>query len=280
MNPAMHLKQLRLKANAVRQDLIIALAHAGSGHSAGSLGMADVVTAIYFDFARVYPKNPKSQNRDYVVLSNGHICPLLYTVLAHKGFFSKEKLVTLRRLGSPLQGHPHRGALPGIETTSGPLGSGLSQAAGMALALKMDRKKNRVICLTSDGEQEEGNTWEAALFAAKYNLDNLIQVMDRNRIQIDGETEHVMPLTSLRKKYEAFNWHVIEVDGHDLQQVINALHAAGKTKGRPVLIIARTVPGKGVGFMENDYHWHGKPPSKEDAKKALDELKHARRLIR
>jgi len=265
-------KQLRQKANAIRQNIIKMLVKAGSGHSAGSLGMADVFTALYFNILKHDPKKPNWKDRDFLILSNGHICPALYAALAEAGYFKKEELATLRKLGSRLQGHPHRG-LPGVENTSGPLGQGLSQAAGLAYALKMDGKKNTVYCLMSDGEHDEGQTWEAVMFAGKNKLPNLTAIMDRNNIQIDGNTEDVMPLEPLRAKYEAFNWHVLEIDGHNLEQIIDAAGEAKAIWNKPVMIIANTIPGKGVDFMEYDYTWHGKPPTPEEAERALRELR-------
>ena len=276
---ALDIKQLKLQANAIRHDIIRMLVAANSGHSAGPLGMADVCTALYFKILHHNPKNLSWSGRDYLVLSNGHICPVLYATMAHAGYFSRKELLTLRKLGTRLQGHPHRRALPGLETTSGPLGSGLSQAAGMAYALRMDKKPNRVYCLTSDGEHDEGNTWEAVMFCGKYKLSNLTQIMDRNNIQIDGNTEDVMPLESLRAKYEAFNWHVLEIDGHNFEEIIASCNHAHSIHTQPVLIIANTIPGKDVSFMENDYTWHGKPPTEEQAKVALKELEHVRHLI-
>ena len=266
-------KKLELKAAEIRIDIIKMLVQAGSGHSAGPLGMADIFTALYFHILKHDPKKPDSEERDRLVLSNGHICPVLYTTLAHAGYFSISELKTLRKLGSRLQGHPHRGSLPGIETTSGPLGSGLSQAAGMALAFQMDGKKNWVYCLTSDGEHDAGNTWEAILFAGKNKLANLTVIIDRNNIQIDGFTENIMPLEPLKDKYEAFNWHVIEINGHNFLEIINACEEAKVIENKPVLILAHTIPGKGVDFMENKFEWHGKPPNEEEAKKALHELR-------
>ena len=265
-------RKLQLLANQIRQDIIISLVAAGSGHSAGPLGMADIFTALYFNVLHHDPKHPYWEGRDRLVLSNGHICPVLYAAMANAGYFPRKELKTLRKLGTRLQGHPHRQALPGLETTSGPLGSGLSQAAGMAYALKLDKKPNMVFCLMSDGEHEEGNTWEAVLFAAKNKLDNLIAVLDRNYIQIDGNTEDVMPLDPLDAKYKAFNWNVVTIDGHNMKQIITTLNKARKNKKKPLIIIARTIPGKGVSFMENDYQWHGKPPTKEQGEIALAEL--------
>lgn len=267
------LKFLEEKANQIREDLIETLLEAGSGHSAGPLGMADIFTALYFHVMNYDPKKPDWPDRDRLVLSNGHICPIRYVTMAHAGFFPLEELKTLRKINSRLQGHPHRSALPGIETTSGPLGSGLSQAVGIALAARMDKKRYRVYCATSDGEHDAGNTWEAILFAGKNRLSNLTMIVDRNNIQIDGTTENIMPLEPLRDKYEAFNWHVIEVDGHNIEQFVDAVSEAKAIYEKPTVIIAHTIPGKGVSFMENDYLWHGKPPNKEEAKRALAELR-------
>ena len=266
-------KFLEEKANEIREDLIATLLEAGSGHSAGPLGMADVFTAFYFHILRHDPKRPDSPDRDRLVLSNGHICPIQYVTMAHAGYFPMEELKTLRKLGSRLQGHPHRGSLPGIESTSGPLGSGISQAIGMALAARMDKKRHRIYCLTSDGEHDCGNTWEAVMLAGKLRLSNLTVVIDRNNIQIDGVTEDIMPLEPLREKYEAFNWQVIDVDGHDFRQIISAVSEAQAIHEKPTCIIAHTIPGKGVSFMENDYTWHGKPPNREEAGRALAELR-------
>lgn len=267
------IQELELKANQIRQDIIKMLLEAGSGHSAGPLGMADIFTAFYFHILRHDPKNPDWSERDRLILSNGHICPVRYTTMAHAGYFPISELKTLRKLGTRLQGHPHRTSLPGVETTSGPVGSGLSQSCGLALAGKMDQALWRVYCLMSDGEQDAGNTWEAVLLAGKYKLDNLTAVMDRNNIQIDGFTEDVMPLEDLKAKYEAFKWHVLEVDGHNIQMFVDAVEEAKSIHDLPTLIIAHTTPGKGVDFMENKFQWHGKPPNKEEAKKALQELR-------
>ncbi|MBI3290493.1 transketolase [Candidatus Microgenomates bacterium] len=273
-------KQLELKANEIRQDIIRMLVEAGSGHSAGPLGMADIFTAFYFEILNHKPKDPDWSERDRLFLSNGHICPVRYTAMAHAGYFPKSELATLRKLGSRLQGHPERKKLPGVETTSGPLGSGLAQAAGYAYAARMDRKKFWVYCVTSDGEHDAGNHWEAVLFAAKNGLSNLIAVVDRNNIQIDGHTEEVMPLEPLVEKYEAFGWHVQHVDGHNIGQFVDAVSHAKSEYGKPSVIIAHTIPGKGVDFMENDFKWHGKPPKADEAKKALHELRTLRGKIR
>ena len=267
-------KELKKIANIIREDIIEMLVEAGSGHSAGPLGMADVFTALFFgDVLNYNSKNPEWPERDRVVLSNGHICPVFYATLALAGYFPKEELKTLRKIGTRLQGHPHRGSLPGIENASGPLGQGLSQAIGMALAAKMDKKKSQIYCLTSDGEHDEGQTWEAIMFAGKNKLDNLTEIMDRNNIQIDGFTEDVMPLEPLREKYEAFNWHVLEIDGNNIDAVIAGVNEAKAIFEKPVLIIAHTIPGKGVDFMEFDPAWHGVPPNKEQAKEALHQLR-------
>lgn len=267
--------QLEAKAVEIRIDIIKSLMAAGSGHSAGSLGMADVFTALYFGGIISYdPKNPEWEDRDRFVLSNGHICPVLYATLAHAGFFPIEELSTLRQFGTRLQGHPHREALPGIETTSGPLGMGIAQAAGMAYSFAMDGKKNQVYVVASDGEHQEGNTWEALMFAAKYKLDNLTVFLDRNNIQIDGNTEDVMPLDSLKERYEAFNWYVIEIDAHNMQEILDAAGKADAIHDKPVVVICHNIPGKGVEYMEGDYTWHGTPPKTiGQAQEALYDLR-------
>jgi len=267
------IEELGKKANEIRKDIIKMLLEAGSGHSAGSLGMADVFTALYFAILNHDPKRPDWPERDRVILSNGHIAPVLYATLAHAGYFPLSKLKTLRKLGSGLQGHPERTKLPGIETTSGPLGSGLAQAAGYAYAARMDGARFRVFCLTSDAEHQEGNHWEAVAFAGKYNLSNLTAIVDRNNIQISGYTEEIMPLEPLEDKYKAFNWHVIGIDGHNIQEIMDAVNQARAVYENPTVIIARTIAGKGVSFMENLPEWHGKPPDKDQAKQALHELR-------
>ena len=260
-------------ANTIRQDIIKMLLKAGSGHSAGPLGMADVFTALYFSGAVKHnPKKPNWELRDRIVLSNAHICPVHYAVLARAGYFSVKKLDTLRKLGSSLQGHPHIG-LAGIESSGGPIAHNTSVAVGMAYAGRMDNKKYQVYCLVGDGGQDEGQMWESVMFAAKHRLDNLTFIMDRNNIQIDGYTEDVMPLEPLRKKYEAFNWHVIDVNGHNIQEITNAIEEAKAIYEKPVMIIAHTIPGKGVDFMEYQYSWHGRPPKLKEAKKALHQLR-------
>ena len=276
-------KLLTHQANEVRQSIIEMLVEAKSGHSAGPLGMADVFTAFYFHILKHDPHNPEWEERDRLILSNGHICPVQYAAMGHAGYFPLEELKTLRKLGTRLQGHPHRGALPGIETTSGPLGSGLSQAAGMAYGLRMDEKKNWVYCLMSDAEQQIGQIWEAAMWAGNNKLGRLIALIDRNNFQINGFTENVMPVEPLKAKWEAFNWHVQEIDGHNFEEIVNAVEEAKAIFNRPSIIIAHTIPGKGVDFMEYRYEWHGNPPGSiepkgappkaEQAKKALEQLR-------
>ncbi len=265
--------ELEEKANKIRELIISSLLEAGSGHSAGPLGMADIFAAFYFNILSHDPKNPEWEDRDRLILSNGHICPVRYAAMALAGYFPVEELKTLRKLNSRLQGHPHRTSLPGVETTSGPLGEGVSQSIGIALAARLDKKKYHVYCVSSDGEHQEGNTWEAAMFAGKQKLDNLTLIIDRNNIQIDGFTENVMPLEPLKEKYEAFNWHVLEVDGNNIRAFIDAVNQAKSIHEKPTVIIALTVPGKGVDFMENDFTWHGKTPNKDEAAKALSELR-------
>lgn len=267
------IKNLELKANDIRISIIEMLVAAGSGHTAGPLGMTDVFTALYFNSANHDPKNPDWANRDRIILSNGHIAPVRYATMAHAGYFPVEELLTLRKFGSRLQGHPERHALPGLENTSGPLGSGLSQACGVALGLRMDGLRNRVFCCMSDGELNEGNSWEAIMFAGKEKLGNLTAIIDRNNIQIDGMTEDIMPLEPLTDKWRAFNWHVIEIDGHNFQEIIDAINLAKAIVEKPTVIIARTIPGKGITEIEFDYKWHGMPPNKDQASVWLKELR-------
>lgn len=273
--------ELELIANDIRQDIIKMLLEAKSGHSAGPLGLADIFTALYFNILKHDPANPDWNERDILILSNGHCTPVRYAAMARAGYFDRVELMTLRKLGSRLQGHPERTKLPGVETTSGPLGSGLSQAAGMAMALRMDKQHHRwVYVITGDGELNEGNIWEAAMFVGKNKLNNLIAIVDRNNIQIDGPTETVMPLEDLRGKWESFGWHVLEIDGNDVEAVIDACSMARAIVEKPVVIIAHTIPGKGVDFMEYDFHWHGSPPNAEQAKTALKELRTLRGKIK
>lgn len=269
-----NLKELEKLADTLRQEIIKMLLQTKSGHCAGPLGAVEEYVALYFGGILKYnSQNPDWLERDRVIVSNGHYAPLLYAVLAHAGYFSQEELKTLRKLGSRLQGHPYRLSLPGIETSSGPVGEGLSQAVGMAIGLKMDDLKSQVYCLMGDGEHDCGNTWEAAMLAGKLQLDNLTVIIDRNNIQIDGFTEKVMPLEPLKEKYEAFNWKVLEVDGHNIEELIRSLNKTKSIFVKPVVIIAHTIPGKGVNFMEWEYQWHGKTPNSQEAEEALRQLR-------
>ena len=286
------IKELELKANDIRETIIRMLVAAGSGHTAGPLGMADIFTLLYFHALRHDPKNPEWEDRDRLILSNGHICPVLYATMAHAGYLSvNEAETTLRKFGSRLQGHPHREWLPALETSSGPLGSGLSQAVGMALADRIDRgtSSNRFYyCLVGDGELDEGQNWEAIMLGAKERLHNLIVIVDRNNIQIDGFTEDVMPLEPLPEKWSAFGWHVQEIDGHDMSAINNAIGEAKAMFAKPSVIIAHTIPGKGVHFAERRFEWHGNPPGKgptdvvpkeEQGNQALADLRTLRGII-
>ena len=265
--------QLEKKAQELRQLIIRQVTAAGSGHVAGPLGFADVMAVLYFRILRLRPKEPDWPDRDLFVMSNGHYAPLLYAAMAMRGFLSESELMSLRQFGSRLQGHPERVKLPGLETTSGPLGCGLSQAAGMAYHLQYLQNSERfVYCSLGDGELDEGNIWEAAMFAAKYKLGRLVAIVDRNNIQIGGDTEQVMPLNDLAEKWRSFGWQVQEIDGHDMVQIIAAIESAQAVRERPSLIIAHTVPGRGVDFMEGDYRWHGKAPNAEQAAAALAKL--------
>lgn len=271
----MTLTQLEQKANEIRKSIVTMLEHAGSGHSAGPLGTADIFTALYFDIMNYRADDPEWTDRDLFFLSNGHIAPVLYATMAHAGYFPVEELNTLRQFGSRLQGHPERTRLPGIEQTSGPLGEGLGQAAGYAYSLQyLDYQPHRfVYTMMGDGELDEGNIWESAMFAGKYKLSQLIAFVDRNNIQIDGSTDEVMPLEDLRGKWESFGWHVQEIDGHNIESIIDAASMARAITTKPSVILAHTIPGKGVDFMEYDYKWHGMPPNHEQAKVALEKLR-------
>jgi transketolase len=264
------IEELQEKANRIRQDIIEMLEEAGSGHTAGALGMADIFALFYFHILRYDPKNPLWPERDCLVLSNGHICPVLYATMAEAGYFPLEELKTLRKFGAHLQGHPHREYLPYVETSSGPLGEGLSQSVGMALADRIDKKDTErfIYCFMSDGELDEGNTWEGVMLAGKNKLHNLIAIIDRNNIQIDGKTDDIMPLNPLADKWKAFGWNVLETDGHDFKKV-----KAQREEIKPTVIIAHTIPAKGVKEWEGDYHWHGKAPDQEESEMALKELK-------
>lgn len=269
------IEMLTKKANDIRQSIINMLVEAGSGHTAGPLGMADIFTALYFHVMHHDPQNLDWKNRDRIILSNGHICPVLYATMAHAGYLPAEELQTLRKFGSKLQGHPHREYFPALETSSGPLGSGLSQAVGMALADRLDNGVKSPIffyTMLGDGELNEGQVWEAVLHAGKEKLRNIIAIIDRNNIQIDGYTEDIMPLEPLADKWHAFNWHVQEIDGHNFQDIISAIGQAQAVFDRPSVIIAHTIPGKGVKLFENDYKWHGMPPNKEQGEMAIKEL--------
>jgi transketolase len=270
-SPSLDEEALKRMAATIRRDIITMLATAGSGHSAGPLGMAELLTVLYFHSMRHDPQNPEWTERDVFFLSNGHTAPVLYAALARSGYLPVEELSTLRQYGSRLQGHPERVALPGLENTSGPLGSGLSQAAGYAYVLQeIDQVKRRwVYTIMGDGEINEGNVWEAAMFAGKYALGNLVAFIDRNNIQIDGATEDVMPLGDLRAKWEAFDWHVLEIDGNNVRNIIDAIDHAKAVTAKPTMVIANTVPGKGVPFMEFDHRWHGMSPTSEQAEDAL-----------
>ena len=268
----MLVQEISKHAITIRENLIKMLFEAGSGHPAGALGMADVLAVLYFEILKHDPSNPTWDERDRVVLSNGHICPGFYAALAEAGYFPKSELPTLRKINSQLQGHPHYDLKIGIENTSGPLGQGLSQAIGMAIAFKLDQKPNRVYCLMSDGEQQEGQNWEAFMYAGDRRLNNLTVLIDRNNIQISGFTEDIMPLQPFKHKLEAFRWNVLDIDGHNIDSIIDACHQAQSTQEQPTVIICNTIPGKDVDFMENLPEWHGKPPNKKQAAEAIDEL--------
>lgn len=269
-------KELQLKANDIRQSIIEMLTEAGSGHTAGPLGMADIFTYLFFYGLKHDPHKPDWNERDRFVLSNGHICPVLYATMAHAGYFDVKELLTLRKLGSRLQGHPHREFLSYVETSSGPLGSGLSQTVGMALANRIGEGQTTTkyfYCSLGDGELDEGQNWEAIMLAGKEKLHNIIAIVDRNNIQIDGYTEDVMPLNPLTDKWEAFNWHVQEIDGHNFEAIDTAIAQAKSTFGKPSVIIAHTIPGKGVPEFERLPVWHGKAPNKEESARALQVLR-------
>jgi len=270
--PHPDIAELADRCRRLRKDLLVSLHAAGSGHSGGSLSSVEILAAFYFYKLRHDPNDPQWEERDRFLLSKGHVCPALYTVMAHAGYLPVEELTTLRKLGSRLQGHPHMLKLPGLETSSGSLGQGLSIGIGMALAAKLDNKGFRVYCLMGDGETDEGQVWEAAMSAAHYNLDNLCGIVDRNRLQIDGDTEKVMRLEPYGEKWAAFGWNVIECDGHNLEQLMEALDQAECNCGAPTVIIAHTVKGKGISFMENKAEWHGIPPNDEQLALALREL--------
>lgn len=263
--------ELTQLAKTVRRSILTMLAHAGSGHSAGALGMVEVFVSLYFGLAKIRPEEPTWPERDYVLLSAGHICPVLYATLAHRGYFPQSELSTLRAINSRLQGHPHLNSLPGVEITSGPLGQGLSQAIGLALASKLDKKNNHIFCILSDGEQQEGQTWEAYMYAGNRSLSNITVFIDNNDIQIGGNVHQIQPLDILEEKIRSFGWDVVTIDGHSFTAIDGAVRDAQNTS-QPTAIICNTTPGKGVSFIENDYTWHGKPPTQEELKIALQEL--------
>jgi len=263
---------LKKQATILRRHVLRMTHNVQSGHPGGSLSCADIVTALYFHILRVDPQHPRSPDRDRFVMSKGHACPVWYAALAERGFFPVDELLTFRKIDSRLQGHPELGTTPGIENAAGAEGQGLSFSVGLALAARLDHAPWRVYCLMGDGEQDVGQTWEAAMAAAKYGLDNLTAIIDRNGIQQEGRTEDVMPLEPLAEKWEAFNWHVLNIDGHDFRQILSAIEEAQRTKGRPTVIIARTVKGKGVSFMENKIKYHGAATSDEELRQALAEL--------
>ncbi|HOS88496.1 MAG TPA: transketolase [bacterium] len=267
------IEELYKTSNKLKQTVIDMLTEAGSGHTAGSLGTAEIFTALYFQILNINPKKPYKKDRDRFLLSNGHICPIWYATLSERGFFPKSELWKLRKINSKLQGHPKKNSLPGIENTSGSLGQGLSQAIGIAIAAKMDDLDYRIYCMTGDGELNEGQIWESAMFAPNKKLNNITWIIDRNNIQSDGKTEDVMPLENLKDKLESFNWFVIEINGHSIEEIISACKMAKSITQRPTAIIAHTIPGEGIEFMENNYQWHGKVPSKKEAIAAKEELR-------
>jgi transketolase len=266
-----NIQKLEEISRKIRIEIIKMLSKAGSGHPAGSLGITDIMTALYFNIMKHDPKKPEMKNRDRLILSNGHICPARYATMAYARYFPKKELMNLRKLGSKLQGHPSYTYMKSLESSSGPLGLNLSLAAGQAVSLRADKINSTVFCITSDGEHDEGNTWEAIMFAGKYKLNNLINIIDRNNIQLSGKTEDIMPLESLKEKYLTFNWNAIEINGNNIKKIITAITEAKKSS-KPTAIIAKIIPGKGVSFMENKSEWHGKAPNKEETKKALKEL--------
>ncbi len=266
------IEEMKKIAKEVRKDIIRMTAEAGSGHPGGSLSSVEIMVSLYFHVMEHNPENHKWEGRDRFILSKGHVCPALYATLARRGYFDPEELLTLRKLGSRLQGHPDRNKLPYLEISSGSLGQGLSVAVGMAIGFKMDNRNQRVYCLMGDGELQEGQIWEAAMTGAHYKLDNLCGIVDVNGLQIDGWTKDVMNLEPLANKWKAFGWHVIEVDGHDIGELLKAFEEAKNVGGKPTVILARTVKGKGISFMENRAEWHGKAPTREEAEIALKEL--------
>ncbi|MBI5227401.1 transketolase [Candidatus Micrarchaeota archaeon] len=277
--PKLSEKDLLLMANTIRQDIVKMLVEAKSGHPGGSLGLTDIFTILYFKVMNHNPKKPDWADRDRFVLSNGHVCPVLYAALANSGYFPKSELSTFRKVNSKLQGHPHRGTVPGIENSSGPLGQGISQAVGMAIVSKREKQSWKVYSMIGDGEMNEGMVWEALMLASKYSLDNLVMFIDRNNIQIDGNSDDVLPLEPLGEKLRAFGFDTVEIDGHDMKAIYDAVIACESKPGKPHAIIAKTIPGKGISLMENKFEWHGKAPNKEQGDQALKELNIERETI-
>lgn len=269
---AKDIHELQKIAKEVRKDIITMLTESGSGHPGGSLSAVEILTTLYFKEMNVNVEDPDNINRDRFVLSKGHAAPVLYSVLAEKGFFNKEELMGLRKLGSMLQGHPNMNYVPGIDMSTGSLGQGISTAVGMGIAGKLDNKDYRVYTLLGDGELQEGQVWEASMAAAQFKLDNLTAFVDYNSLQIDGRTQDVMAVDPIDKKFEAFGWHVINIDGHNFEAIISAVDEAKRTKGKPTVIVAKTIKGKGVSFMEDEASWHGSAPSKEQCDQALREI--------
>ena len=270
----MNITELKAMSRTVREDILTMVHKAGSGHPGGSLSATDLMVGLYFGgMMKVDPKNPDWEGRDRFILSKGHVAPVLYSVLARKGFFPVEELGTLRKLGSILQGHPHKQSTPGLDCSSGSLGQGLSIANGLAIGFKKQNKANRVYCLLGDGELQEGQVWEAVMTAAQNKLDNLCAIVDYNHVQLDGTTEEIKALGDLAAKWHDFGWNVIQLNGHDMDQVLKAFEMAAAYKGKPSVLIADTVKGKGVSFMEGDCNWHGNAPNAEQLKKALAEIR-------
>ncbi|MDO8741090.1 MAG: transketolase [Candidatus Woesearchaeota archaeon] len=272
MQKTTDIEELKKISNEIRSDVIKMVANAASGHAGGPLGLADIFAVLYFNVLNHDPKNPMWKDRDRLILSNGHVCAVRYAAMAESGYFKKDELMTFRKLHTRLQGHPSRLDFPEMESSTGSLAQGLSVAIGMALAAKLDKKEYRIYCSLGDGECEEGQIWEAAMAASHYKLDNLIAFVDRNYLQISGDTEDIIGLDPLHEKFKAFGWNVLNANGHELEQIMNAFEEAKKTKEKPTVIIFRTMMGKGVSFMENKHEWHGKPPTKEQAEIALKEL--------
>ncbi|SMC23295.1 transketolase [Clostridium acidisoli DSM 12555] len=266
------LSKLQDTAKSVRKHIVTMLTESASGHPGGSLSIVEILTTLYFKEMNVSPENPHDENRDRFVLSKGHAAPALYSILAEKGYFDKEKLLTLRKFGSILQGHPNMNYIPGVDMSTGSLGQGISAAVGMAIAGKIDKKDYRVYSILGDGELEEGQVWEASMAAAQYKLDNLTAFVDNNGLQIDGKCTDVMSPEPISNKFRAFNWNVIDIDGHDFNQIIAAIEEARNTKGKPTVIVCKTIKGKGVSFMEDVASWHGTAPSREQCEEALKEL--------